>query len=199
MSQLVDSLEQKFREKTNYKRHTDQSRTWFRQQARKIGARARTSQLARDRDRFLAKPRIGQLLFWNYDPKLKNELPYYDRYPMAFIVSADSEGFLGLNMHYLPPVARQALFKELLKLRSNKRYRDNTRLDRITWRTIKGFSNFGLAKAAVKRYKWTHVRSKFIKIPAQEWEIAVFLPFERFEKAGTRKVWNDSKQKANKR
>lgn len=198
MSQLVDNLEKKFRDKTSFKRHSDASRTWFRQEARKIGGRARTSQIMRDRDRFLSKPQVGQLVFWNYDPKLKNVLPYYDTYPMGFIVNADSKGFLALNMHYLPPVARQALFKELLKLRSDKRYRASTRLDSISWDTIKRFSNSGLAKAAVKRYKWTHVRSRFIRIPANEWEIAVFLPFERFQKGSNRKVWADSKKIASK-
>jgi hypothetical protein len=39
------------------------------------------------------------------------------------------------------------------------------------------------------------VQSRFVEIPADEWDIAALLPVEQFEKATKHKVWADSRKK----
>ena len=47
----------------------------------------------------------------------------------------------------------------------------------------------------VKRYRYDHIVRKVIPIEEQEKEIAIFLPLERFKKAGKSKVWADSRKR----
>ena len=49
--------------------------------------------------------RVGQMFLFAYDAKHKDTLPYYDRYPLIFPFKKVNDGFLGINMHYLPPVS----------------------------------------------------------------------------------------------
>jgi hypothetical protein len=51
------------------------------------------------------------------------------------------------------------------------------------------------ATPCIKRYLANHVQSRFLEIQANEWDIAVMLPVERFEKASAGKVWSDSRKK----
>ena len=46
----------------------------------------------------------------------------------------------------------------------------------------------------VKRYLGDHVVSETVRIDADEWEIAIFLAVERFQKESARTVWNDSRR-----
>jgi hypothetical protein len=46
----------------------------------------------------------------------------------------------------------------------------------------------------VKRYLENNVRSRFLYIPAEEWDIALMLPTERFKKSKKSRVWKDSKR-----
>jgi hypothetical protein len=52
-----------------------------------------------DRQKFL----MGGLYFFVYDPKTKNDLPYYDRFPLVIPLKRTPDGFIGLN--YNPIVA----------------------------------------------------------------------------------------------
>jgi hypothetical protein len=46
----------------------------------------------------------------------------------------------------------------------------------------------------VKKYLYSHVRSKFMYIYPSEWDIALMLPTEQFRKANKQRVWNESKK-----
>ena len=48
-------------------------------------------------------------------------------------------------------------------------------------------------KPCFKRYLTAHVKSRFARVPASEWEIATFLPTASFEKASKTTVWKDSR------
>ena len=79
---------------------------------------------------------------------------------------------------------------QLKRYATNKKYDETTRL-KLTYDILKGF---GRAVPCVKRYLGSNVRSNTVRINADEWEIAIFLPVERFQKESTRTVWNDSKK-----
>jgi len=52
-------------------------------------------------------------------------------------------------------------------------------------------------KPCVKRYLHSHVQSKFLQIPANEWDIALFLPLERFAKKSKNFVYKESRETIN--
>lgn len=135
---------------------------------------------------------VGRMYFFVYDPKHKKTLPYYDTFPLIFPIRYYKDGFLGINLHYLDIRTRSALFGQLIKLATNQRFNDRTRL-KISYQILQGIGT--LHKPCIKRYLLSHVRSPFIFIHPSEWEQAIFLPVESFEKALSSRVWRESRKK----
>ena len=132
---------------------------------------------------------LGKMFFYKYDPKWAKKLPYWDMYPLVFPFEKVSRGFYGINLHYIPPKDRAVLMDQLNKFANNKKYDKSTRLE-LTYNLLKGY---GRAVPCVKRYLRDHVISETVRIDADEWEIAIFLPVERFQKESAATVWKDSK------
>ena len=173
---------------------TQQSREWFRNQARTSNVRGDkgASQIVRDRSRFANRASLGGMYFFFYDPKTKAKLPYYDRFPLIFKVGQSRGSFDGINMHYLPYRLRARLMDALYETANNKRYDESTRL-KLSYDVLKAASKYKEFKPTYKKYLTSQVRSRFIEINASEWDIALFLPVERFEKASKNTVWRDSR------
>ncbi len=143
---------------------------------------------------------IGRLVLFNYAPKHANTLPYYDVAPLTFMFNAfvgdksfGEEGVLylmGLNMHYLPPKMRLLIFKTLLEMRSEKRYRKSTRL-KMTWKALKALSQAPAFKHCVKMYRADHVMGQMAEIDPAYWGMVMFMPIADFKKASNKKVWSD--------
>ena len=142
-------------------------------------------------DSLVAKSILGKMYFYSYNPKWKNELPWYDTFPLVFPIEKYSDGFLGLNFHYLAPKDRAILMDQLKGFANNKAYDETTKL-RLTYNMLKGFSKVKRARPTVHRYLTSKVNSKFVLVNADEWEVALFLPVERFRKASKKKVWAHS-------
>lgn len=81
----------------------------------------------------------------------------------------------------------------LYGIASDTRYDENTKL-RLSYNILKGASKYRYFKPCFKHYLTEHVQSQFIEIVSSEWDIALFLPTERFEKAGKSKVFADSRK-----
>jgi hypothetical protein len=135
---------------------------------------------------------LGKMYFFTYNPKYKATLPYYDTFPLIFPIERYTNGFLGINFHYLHPKDRAILMDQLKSYANNKRYDETTKL-KLTYNTLAGFSKIKRARPTIHRYLNNKVNSKFVLINADEWEVALFLPVERFKKASKQKVWTDSK------
>ena len=71
---------------------------------------------------------IGKMYFFWYDPKHKDTLPMYDRFPLVFPIERYPDGFLGLNLHYVDYATRQALISKLLEYRNNDYMDKKTKL-----------------------------------------------------------------------
>lgn len=136
---------------------------------------------------------IGSMYMFFYDPKTKDTLPYYDRFPLVIVVGPAEGGFYGLNLHYLPPILRAKFLDALMDITNNKKYDKTTRFD-LTYKLLKRSQKFKHFKPCFKHYLSDHVKSQFAKVPAPEWEIAVFLPMADFRKANNFKVYSDSKR-----
>lgn len=166
------------------RRNTAKSLDWFRKYVGRSFNRVGTGVLFRDRDLWKESFTIGKLYTFEYDPKHKDTLPIYDRYPMMFPFNTyrAKDGMtiiVGLNLHYLPPALRMVAFKAMLKFKSEPRYRKSTRL-KLEWEALKAMSEHRLFKQAVHAYRLDHLRSVIVEVPAQSWELAIFLPTARW-------------------
>jgi len=140
----------------------------------------------------VARSILGQMYFYSYNPKWKDELPWYDTFPLVFPIEKYNDGFLGLNFHYLAPKDRAILMDQLKAFANNKKYDETTKL-RLRYNMLKGFTKFKRARPTVHRYLQNKINSKFVLVNADEWEVALFLPVERFKKANKKQVWAHSK------
>ena len=134
---------------------------------------------------------LGKMYFYSYNPKWKDKLPWYDTFPLVFPIEKYPDGFLGLNFHYLAPKHRAILMDQLKAFANNNKYDETTKL-KLTYNMLKGFTKYKRARPTVHRYLNSKVNSKFVLVNADEWEVALFLPVERFKKANKKKVWAHS-------
>lgn len=171
------------------------AREWYRTQAGKLTSNVAPSRFQRGMEtRKTESMELGQMYAFKYDPKMKKELPYYDTFPLIFPISFDNDGFYGINFHYLPPILRAKLMDALYSTLTNKNYDDSTRL-RISYSILQSASKFRYFKPTLKKYLRAHVRSQFLEINVNEWDMALFLPTESFRKADTGRVWEESRKK----
>ena len=133
----------------------------------------------------------GRLYQFFYDPKGKAEMPYYDRFPLVLILEKYDDGFLGLNLHYLPIKYRVAFLDKLLNYAILDDEDNPTRL-RITYDILTASRRFKEFRPCIKRYLFSQIRSKILTIEPQEWEVAIFLPTQLFKGAKPQKVWQES-------
>lgn len=123
---------------------------------------------------------IGKMFFFIYDPKFKHILPIYDRFPLVFPIEKYSDGFLGLNLHYLEFPVRKRLLSALSEYSNNSKYSSTTRLKLSYDLLASSIKLSNLARPCIKRYLFSHVRSRFIEITSDEWDRALELPVENF-------------------
>jgi hypothetical protein len=118
---------------------------------------------------------VGKLYFFKYDPKTKDKLWQYDRFPMAFAIEQYQDGFLGINLHYLTPIFRASLLNQLRKFENGGK---DPRLD-INYDVLMGSTRLrGLSKVCIKRYLYSNCKSKFIEVFPSEYDKAIQLPVE---------------------
>jgi hypothetical protein len=138
----------------------------------------------------------GFMYLFGYDPKLKNELPYYDRFPLIFPFKSDTDGFLAMNLHYIAPNFRAKLMDNLYPLVTNLKFDETTRI-KASYNLLNSVAKYKYFHPCVKKYLYGHLKTKFLLIPANEWDIALFLPLQRFQKASVNQVYKDSRAMIN--
>jgi hypothetical protein len=175
---------------------TAAARDWYREAAGKLTSNITPGVFERKTDsaRKVTTMDFGYMYAFKYDPKTKKDLPYYDTFPLIFPVRMDADGFLGINFHYLPPILRAKLMNALYSTLTNKKYDDSTRV-KISYSILQSASKYRFFKPMLKKYLRSQVRSQFLEIQVNEWDIAIFLPTESFKKADTGRVWEDSRKK----
>lgn len=173
---------------------TNNANLWLREQAQSINTVNNPKQLLnKQTDRMVTAITVGRMYLFMYDPKMKDELPYYDRFPLIFPFRRVQGGFYGINMHYLPHMMRAKLMDNLHLLANNQNYDDSTKL-RLSYQLLHKASKFRYFEPCVKHYLNTQVRTRFLWVPADQWETALFLPLERFVGATKQQVWRDSRR-----
>ena len=168
------------------------ARAWLQQKVKDL--KPSPASLIRDRQRLKDKSFIGKMYFYYYDPKTKDSMPYYDRFPLVIPIEQYSDGFLGLNLHYIHPRQRIILLDKLSETASNNKFDEKTKL-KLSYDYLKRASSAFEAMPCIKRYLYNHVTSRFLEISADEWDIAALLPMETFVNAQEGQVYSDSRKK----
>ena len=135
----------------------------------------------------------GRMYFFMYNPKHRATLPYYDLFPLVLPIQKFSDGFLGINFHYLYPKDRAILLDELKIFVNDRTLSDIARI-KVSYDMLRGFTRFKRAKPCLKRYLTTYMKSQFIPVTPDEWGPALFLPVEQFRKRNKQAVWAESKE-----
>jgi hypothetical protein len=189
MASLFDTLQaQAFR--AGVTARTNASKKWFQANVKKLGQVNRTSLLKDDALEPSSRNIAGNMYMYFYDPKYKDELPYYDRFPLTIMVEPAKGGFYGLNLHYLKPTVRAAFLDELMKTAPQK-ITDKSRI-RARYKLLASSKKYKEFKPCFKHYLTEHIKSKLVRVPMSEWEVAIFLPTEQFKKKGKAAIWADS-------
>ena len=162
------------------------SSKWFSDKARSMRSVNRMAIMRTPGATNQIKP--GGLYFFFYDPKCKDTLPFWDTFPMVFPLSATSETFYGLNMHYLPYDVRFRVFEELLKIHGTSL--DDNKKMKMKWEVISGISKLGPLSNCIKQYRFDHVQSPFVEVPKEEWATAMMMPVHNFVGASASKIWS---------
>lgn len=171
---------------------TAKSIEWLLQQTgRTVASLSPSTVMEMGRERFTRNIEIGQMYMFVYDPKMKKELPYYDRFPLIFPFQKADNGFYGINMHYLPYQMRARLMDQLYTVANNTNNNESTKL-MLSYKILSSASQFKYFRPCVKQYLNNHVKSRFLLVPANMWDRVLFLPLERFAKASKTKVFQDS-------
>lgn len=170
---------------------TNQARAWLRMKIKDL--QPTRAALLKDRDRLKERSVIGKMYFYFYDPKTKEKMKYYDRFPLVIPIERYNDGFLGLNLHYIHPKYRMTMLDKLSATANNSDYNEKTKL-RISYQYLTAASKVFEATPCIKRYLFSHVQSRFLEITADEWDIAALLPMESFVGASTSKIYADSQE-----
>ena len=151
MASILDTL-------SNKQGDTTKSATWYKNAISSIGQKI-TAQKLLAQGKLSARPNIGLLNLFFYDPKYKETLPYYDTFPLVLPLDSIKGGFSGLNFHYLSPGLRLRLLEQMQRYATNKDL-TKARFD-VSWSRVKSIP---LSKATIKKYLYKHVRSSFLRI-----------------------------------
>lgn len=100
-------------------------------------------------------PRIGRLFFFEYKASMKY-LPFYDTYPLVYVIKVASDHFIGANLHYLHPKKRLIAIQKI----------HQGRLD--------------IPKVCIHKYILDHVDGFLLDLASVEWETAIAIPVEHF-------------------
>ena len=120
----------------------------------------------------------GHLYMFEYKAKMK-WLPYYDRFPLVYVIKSTKNEFWGANLHYMTPKRRIIAVKKLLQ----------GRID--------------LPKVCFHKYLDNHVENYYLDLASREWDTAILLPTENFVKdlngmifpVDKKMVWEETEDK----
>ena len=172
---------------TQIRNNVADARDWIQQNVRTVQQSRVINAPSERRSR---TPPFGGMCMFLYTAKTRDKLPYWDKFPLVIPIGGAPGGFLGMNLHYISPIARARLFDAMERAGVLK---DGN--IRASYELLNKASTLKLFKPCVKRYLNNYVKSSFITIYPDEYNVALFLPTERFVGAGKGRVYADSADK----
>lgn len=169
-----------------------QSVAWFQSKMKELKSPVELArELVNDKTRKRGRFEMGGLYHFFYDPLTKDSLPYYDTFPLVIPLQPSADGFIGLNLHYLPIRYRAAFMDKLMDFAILNQDNDPRRI-RVTYDILNASRNYREFKPCIKQYLKTQIRSKIVEIQPKEWETALFLPTAMFKGANAEKIYKES-------
>ena len=151
-------------------------------------------QMRRIKTHKVARPNIGKLYMFGYDAKYKDKLPYWDRYPLIICIGVSATHMLGLNLHYIPPKAREIFLESLLKYASTSTITNKTKL-KVNWNKVSAFPG---AHHMIKQYLASHVKLGMMEVAPKDWHNVIHLQTQQFVSKGRNvsatRAYNDRKR-----
>lgn len=137
---------------------------------------------SRDENMLRRYARQGRLFLFEYKAKMKY-LPYYDTFPLVYVIKANKDHFFGANLHYMEPRKRMIAIEKLKQ-------------DRID-----------LPRSCFHKYITDHVDGFLLDLAIDEWDTSIVLPVEHFvkERSGvlvpykSSEVWKETNKNYNDR
>lgn len=188
------SLFDKVRNGLTAPERTKASQKWFSEKVKGLKGNINAMQMLKDPHFIKAtKFRPGFMYHFLYDAKNQDTLPYWDRFPLIVAVGPAQGGFYGINMHYIEPMLRARLLDRLIETTNNDAFDETTKM-RINYNILSSVARLKYFRPCFKHYLFSQLESRIMLVPASEWEIAIFLPTEKFVGTNKRNVWRESKQ-----
>ena len=177
----------------NYQTLSRESVKWLMARIAELrGLRTEPTKLKSEQERYTRRFLLGGLYFFQYNPKTKDNLPYYDTFPLVLMLERQGDGFLGLNLHYLPVRYRVALLTKLVSFGAIYTDQDEIKRLRVTYDILSSTKRFREFRPCLKKYLNSNIKSRILAVQPNEWDIAIHLPVQQFKKATTQRVWQDS-------
>jgi hypothetical protein len=173
----------------------NRSARWFQDMIRQVGLNTNNPHriMQSGIGKFVGSVVPGSMFLFLYDPKTKDRLPYYDTVPIVVVFQHAPGGFIGLNLHYLSPVLRYNLLLQLMLLVRDTTITSSTRMQ-LSWSLLQNANRFPGAEVCVKRYLYSHLQSRLLKINPVDWKTAVMLPIDNFVRASRLSVFTKSRR-----
>lgn len=176
---------------------TKESRDWYREKAKKTKTYRKDNINMAESWRKKSGIEIGKMYFFEYDPKWKKKLPYYDAIPLIFPFNYQNGLIYAINTHHAPLKYRALIMDALYSLRNNNKFDESTKL-RMSWSILSAFAKHKEIKPIVRAYLPEHVKSQFIEVHPAEWDIALTMPIADYRKASSQKIFADYRKKLKK-
>lgn len=181
-------------DRANVPLNTKKSYDWFIQRAKDFRRQLTSKRVMKNqRGKVVTRIGIGKMYFFAYLPKHRKTLPYYDEFPLVIPIEYYKDGFLGLNLHYLPPKLRAILLAKLVEVSGNRTFNERTKL-KLSYGILKSISGNAYYKPCIKRYLKSQYSSKFLRLDGDEWQVAIALPVAQWKKRTASKVYSDSRK-----
>jgi hypothetical protein len=191
-SPIVESIRKRFNDKAHVEAYTTESMNWFRKFVGSKYFQIPGLKILRDYKK-TTNIKLGHIYSYGYDPKWKDSLDYYDTFPLVLVIGLYDDGWLGINLHYVPVKYRYLIFEGLLKTLHDQTINERTRF-KITYDKLNALKISKWTGNTIKRYLFDYVPTNIYKIPPEDWEIIMALPYDDFVGAPRRQVYREMLQ-----
>ena len=170
------------------------SHKWFANKVKSLNGNINAMQMLKD-PHFYKKNtfRPGFMYHFLYDAKHAETLPYWDKFPLMIAVGPAAGGFYGLNLHYIHPTVRARFLDKLVENTNNDKWDETTKM-RINYNMLTSIGKLKPFAPCFKHYLFDQVKSRIMMVPSSEWELAIFLPTEKFIGDRKQNIWRESKK-----
>jgi hypothetical protein len=144
------------------------------------------------KDYYSSKIRAGTMWTFQYEAETRNDLDFWDRFPLIILLISDSDdpnSFLGMNLHYLYPKYRRLVLLSLLGYMNGDLSNTESRIMLMNLNRLRKFPN-RYGRVCIRRYKYKNIKGKMLRVPPEHWMKAIYLPTYHFVGASANKVWN---------